>query len=165
MNVEALDPWLKHGKRRKPLTGILLHHTAGGSAVSTIRWLRKIGLSYHYVISRGGKIYKCVPVSQRAFHAGWAVGRYGRDVNSQTVGIAFANMGDGEEYPAVQIQAAHELVDAILSVHKEIEWISAHRLVTSRKIDPAFFGFRQFCSQHPSLERWRHVSLERDWDG
>lgn len=165
MNITILDSWLEHGERRKPLTGIILHHTAGGSAESSIEHLRKIGLSYHYIVDRDGRVFKCVPISGRAFHAGASTGKNGGDVNSQTVGIAFANMGDGEEYSAVQVQAAHELVDAILSVHKEIEWISAHRLITSRKIDPAFFGFRQFCSQHPSLERWRHVSLERDWDG
>ena len=45
-------------KRRKKLTGIILHHTAGGAATASIRYLRKIGLSYHYVIGRGGEIFK-----------------------------------------------------------------------------------------------------------
>lgn len=165
MNITILDPWLEHNERRKPLTGIILHHTAGGSAESSIAHLRGIGLSYHYIPARDGRIIKCVPISGRAFHAGVSTGKYGVDVNSQTVGISFANLGDGETYPPVQIQAAHELVDAILSVHRQIEWISAHRLITSRKIDPAHFGFRQFCSQHPSLEMWRDDSLGRDWDG
>ena len=165
MDITILDSWLEHGERRKRLTGIIMHHTAGGSAESSIEHLRKIGLSYQYIVERDGQIYKLVPISGRAFHAGVSTGKYGKDVNSQTVGISYANLGDGETYPSVQIQAAHELVDAILRVHKEIEWISTHRLITSRKVDPAFFSFRQFCSQHPSLEMWRDESLERDWDG
>lgn len=165
VKIEILDEWLAHGERQKPLTGIILHHTAGGTAESSIDFLRTIGLSYHYVPARDGRVFKCVPISGRAFHAGVSVGKFGSDVNSQTIGISFANLGDGETYPPVQIQAAHELIDAILSVHKEIDWISTHRLITSRKIDPAFFGFRQFCSQHPSLEMWMDESLGRDWDG
>lgn len=171
MNIEAV-PWLRHGKRRKPLTGILLHHTAGGSAVSTIRWLRKIGLSYHYVISRGGKIFKCAPVSKRAYHAGWAKGKYGRDVNSQTVGIALANNGNRETYPNAQLIALHDLVTHLARTDG-IEWISTHRLVTRRKIDPFAFSFQDFMftvrktlqKERRSLAMWRDDRLRRDWDG
>ena len=165
MNIAIVDPWLAHGERRKPMTGIILHHTGGGSAESSIEHLRQIGLSYHYIVERDGRMFKCVPISSRAFHAGVSVGKYGGDVNSQTVGISFANDGVGETYPLAQVQAAHELLDGILSVHGEIEWISTHRLITSRKIDPAHFGFVEFCSEHPSVEKWRDESLGREWDG
>lgn len=171
MNVESV-PWLKHGKRRKPLTGILLHHTAGGSAASTIRWLREIGLSYQYVISHGGKVYKCVPVSGRAYHAGWARGKYGRDVNSQTVGIALANYGNGEPYANAQLIALHDLVTHLVRTDG-IEWISTHRLVTRRKIDPFAFSFQDFMfsvrktldREKRSLAMWKYDRLKRDWDG
>ncbi len=165
MNITIIDPWLAHGERRKPLTGIILHHTAGGSAESSIEHLRGIGLSYHYIVERDGRVFKCAPISGRAYHAGVSVGKYGDNVNSQTVGISFANDGVDEAYPAAQLRAAHELIDAILSVHKEIEWISAHRLITERKPDPAHFSFVEFCSEHPSLEKWRDETLGRDWDG
>lgn len=165
MNITIVDPWLAHGERRKQLTGIVLHHTAGGSAESSIEHLRQIGLSYHYIVERDGHAFKCVPIFVRALHAGVSIGKYGDDVNSQTIGISFANDGVGEKYPPVQVQAGHELIDAILSVHKEIEWISTHRLITERKPDPAHFGFVEFCSKHPSLEMWRDESLGRGWDG
>ncbi len=165
MNIEVLENWLPYNERKQPLTGIILHHSGGGSAESSIAHLRGIGLSYHYIPERDGKILKCVPISARAWHAGTSMGKYGADVNSQTVGISFANDGVGEKYPCEQVQAAHELVHAICDVHPEVEWISTHRLITDRKPDPAFFDFKEFCEHHKELEMWRYEKLNREWNG
>ena len=169
MEIKIVEPWLPYNERKKPLTGIILHHTAGGTAESSIDYMRSLQspnrASYHYIVDRDGTVFKCVPVSKRAWHAGSSVGKYGDDVNSQTVGISFANLGNGEAYPSVQVQAAHDLVDTLCRAQPGIEWISTHRLITDRKIDPASFGFRQFCSQHPRLEMWMDASLNRGWDG
>ena len=165
MRIELVKPWLEHNERRQPLTGCLLHHSAGGTALSSIGHLRTVGLSYHYVIERNGLIYKCVPVSKRAYHAGVAIGRDGGDVNSQTVGICLANDGVGEEYPCEQLAAAHELIYTLCKHHENISWISTHRLVTDRKIDPDHFAFELFASYHGGLEMWRDDSLDRNWNG
>ncbi len=169
MTIEVLDPWLEHNSRKKPLTGIILHHTAGGSAESTIAYLQSLKsphrASYHYIPERDGKILKCVPISARAWHAGTSMGKYGADVNSQTVGISFANDGVGEKYPCEQVQAAHELVHALSATDDNITWISTHRLITDRKPDPAFFDFKEFCEHHKELEMWRYEKLGRDWNG
>ena len=177
MNIVTV-PWLKHNSRSKlrPLNGVILHHTAGASATSTIRWLRKVTVraSYHYILARDGVIYKCVPVKKRAWHAGFSVGKFGRFVNSNTIGIAFANRGDGEVYTEAQITACHQLLVELVMNEPNLSWISTHRLITNRKNDPKGFGFHGFVQQHKlhcdlagmrALKPFRYIKLNRSWDG
>ena len=168
MTVIPVHPWLKHNDRRAGTVPsvVVLHHTAGASAMSTVRylWNPLVRASYHYVIERDGTVFKCVPASKRAWHAGVARGPFGKDVNSYSVGIAFANKGDGEPYTVAQKAACSELVAGLRKQFPHLKYLTSHRLITKRKIDPFAFDFEAFA-RTTDLEPWRDESLGRKWNG
>jgi N-acetylmuramoyl-L-alanine amidase len=101
--------------RPLPVTGIIIHYTAAGSAKSSADYFsrstvkvkdahgntvtKKVGASAHVVIERDGSVIQCVPFSDRAWHAGVCTKYMGRplqpglNVNDVTVGIELANYG------------------------------------------------------------------------
>jgi N-acetyl-anhydromuramyl-L-alanine amidase AmpD len=146
MKIEVLKGWLPSRARRRDPSTVVLHATAGGQASGSISWLRKIGLSYHYIIERDGTIFKCVPLSRIAFHAGKSFGPEGANVNDYSIGIAFANRNDGERFTIAQIDAAAELIEAIRQ--PGLTWITTHYLIApGRKNDPKGFPFKQFAER------------------
>lgn len=167
MTVVSVSPALKFNERPvgASVLAVVLHHTAGASAMSTIRYLWKpwIRASYHYIIEKDGTVFKCVPASKRAWHAGSSEGPGGHDVNSHTIGIAFANRGDGEAYTVAQRVACLELIEALKGQFKDLRYVTAHRLITRRKIDPFGFDFLDFA-KGTGLEPWRD-SRKVPWDG
>lgn len=157
--------WLPHRARNGSVTTIVLHSTAGGSATGSISWLRKIGLSYHYIIERDGSRHKLVPASSVAFHAGKSIGPNGSNVNNYSIGISFANLNDGKEkITDAQIEAARQLVRELTAVYPSIEFITTHRLISwRRKTDPRRFDFVSFTAGL-GLKAWRQ-SEDHPWNG
>lgn len=72
--------------------GITIHYTAGGTAVSSIEYLRTTSLRYHLIIDRNGDIYQMVRLDQRVNHAGDANWQ-GLSPNRKHIAIALANYG------------------------------------------------------------------------
>ena len=125
--------------RRKPCSTIVLHATDGKSASSSVEWLSKIGLSYHYIIERDGHVYKLAPIGRVAFHAGVSEGPEGKNVNDYSIGIAFANYESGKEAITLgQVKAAKKLVEEIVGSGAPIKWVTTHYAISpGRKTDPA----------------------------
>jgi N-acetylmuramoyl-L-alanine amidase len=136
--ITSLANWLASRPRKRPISTIVLHATDGASAGSSISWLRKIGLSYHYVIERDGAITKCVPLSRIAFHAGKSKGPGGLNVNDYSVGIALANWESRREaITEKQLDALDELVETLAINEPDIKWITTHYWISpGRKTDP-----------------------------
>lgn len=147
--VRALDNVRHHGGERDPTEVLYLvyHATAGQSAMSSIVYLNTTSekeASYHYVIDRDGTIYRMTPVHIVAWHAGdssWPYpvysppGNGGHSLNHNSIGIAWANMDDGEELTAAQLESGLWLT----TVFKQpVERILGHYEISpGRKIDPA----------------------------
>lgn len=78
---------------------LVIHHTEGASALSSINSMRDNGLSAHLVIDRDGTILQCRPFNRRCSHAGvsrWVdphTGRRYEGLNSCSIGIELANAG------------------------------------------------------------------------
>lgn len=136
--IQLLKNPLASRSRSEICRVIVLHSTDGASAGSSISWLRKIGLSYHFVIERDGTITKCVPVSRVAFHAGKSLGPDGPNVNEYSIGIAFANFeSKNEPITTRQIEAMYSLVAELKSAMPSLEYITTHRAISpGRKTDP-----------------------------
>src|SRR5690606_31233898 len=118
--VRVTAPPLPTGPARQQTLYGVVHMTAGESAASSIAWLRKIGLSYHYIIDRDGTIHRAADPARIAYHAGvsaWgdSLVRFGRSLNPVSVGVALAHRNDDSE--PVTSAAYHSLVwvAAILS--------------------------------------------------
>lgn len=168
MKITPLAAWLKSSRRTKPITGVILHSTAGASAASSVAWLRRgdVMASYHYIIERDGAITKCVPTSRQAWHAGKSYGWEGANCNGYTVGIAFANRNDGvERVTAAQETAAEILIRELMKYERSLRYISTHRLVSpGRKNDPRGWNFRGFFERFKDeLLPWRPSGQE--WNG
>jgi N-acetyl-anhydromuramyl-L-alanine amidase AmpD len=81
--------------------GITVHYTAGGTATSTIDYLRKTALRYHLLIDREGSVYQLVYLDRKVNHAGpsdWL----GLSPNRTHLSVALANWGtlekEGDRY-------------------------------------------------------------------
>ena len=137
--VTSIRKLLGHGQLNA--TGIIVHATAGASGQSSVEWLSQIGFGYHYIIERNGDIIVGVPKEQRAYHAGVSRGWDGKNCNSYTIGIAFANMDDGKDpITKQQLDALVELVDALKLKVPTLKWISTHKWVSpGRKTDPVLW--------------------------
>lgn len=107
------DHWLDPVKR-DPIEGgavmairrfLVIHFTAGASAMSSINYWRELGTGVcaHFIIERDGTIIQCRPCNRTAGHAGsskWADPKTGNTffgLNACSIGIELANGGDS--YP------------------------------------------------------------------
>lgn len=75
---------------------IVIHHTAGGKAESSVRWLTKEDQNYvsaHVLISRTGSFTQLVPFNTKAYHAGISSYKGRSNVNNFSIGIEIANYG------------------------------------------------------------------------
>lgn len=142
--IVVLKNWLASRARKVPATTIVLHATGGESASGAISWLRKIGLSYHYVIAKDGQITKCVGISRIAFHAGVSDGPAGKYVNNYSIGISMANRNDGvDPYPQAQVAACVDLCKELVAALPSLKWLTCHySIAPTRKTDPKGFPSR-----------------------
>lgn len=155
MKLINLLKWLPFRSRKKPLTTIVLHATAGGSAGGAVSTLVKRGLSYHAIIADendpegDGTAIKCVPDSKVAFHAGESRGPDGQFVNNYSLGLSFTNMNDGRDpYSPRQIDAALERCHTWAMAYPSIKWVTTHYAISpGRKSDPLAFPVRHFMDR------------------
>lgn len=138
-----MNPVLKmspnHNVRRHKISLVVLHADAAPTESSCLSWLqsRESKVSYHVLIGRDGVIYRCVPDDRRAWHAGQAVWKGEKDVNSISLGLAFSNLNDGKEpLTDAQKSAAKNIIAAWRKIHGPLD-VTTHAVVSpGRKSDP-----------------------------
>jgi N-acetylmuramoyl-L-alanine amidase len=124
---------------------ILLHYTGMQSGLAALARLRdgahEPKVSAHYFVDEDGTITQLVPEARRAWHAGLAVWRNERDINSRSIGIEIVNPGHEFGYPDYP---PHQ-VDAVIALCRDIaarrairaDHVLAHSDVApGRKQDP-----------------------------
>ncbi len=141
--VDRASP--NHGPRPSgsPIDILLLHYTDMARAEDAVDRLcdPAARVSAHYVVAEDGRVWRLVPESQRAWHAGvsWWAGE--SDVNGRSIGIEVANHGHSHGYrpfPPPQMAALERLCQGILSRHPiPPDRVLGHSDVApGRKIDP-----------------------------
>ena len=142
MSVELTHPSPHHNARPKGsvIRCVVLHADAGQSDAGTLAWCAdpESKVSYHILIGRNGRVYTLVHESRRAWHAGKGSWGGSNDVNSISVGVAFANKHDNvEPLTPLQLAVAPEVVKALRERHPTIEAVVTHADVSpGRKTDP-----------------------------
>ncbi|MDI9641232.1 N-acetylmuramoyl-L-alanine amidase [Geitlerinema splendidum] len=128
---------------------IVLHHTAGASLASTVKWfmMPESKVSAHYTIGKDGAIVQHVSTFKRAWHAGVSSDVRGkRNVNDYSVGIEIDNLGDGKDvYTEDQLNAVEHIVSFIMRRHP-IRQIVSHEYIAEppgRKVDPINFPWER----------------------
>jgi N-acetylmuramoyl-L-alanine amidase len=104
--IEHPSPNYSERKKGVRVDTVLLHHTASPSDAlgtrNTLNWMcnRMARVSAHYLVGHAGDIYRLVPESKKAWHAGkgrlpWeSCPEY--DFNHRSIGIEIVNPGDGK---------------------------------------------------------------------
>lgn len=136
--ISAPSPNFTKG-RKKPVTTVVVHYTGSDSAAGTISWFLNPSskVSAHYVIGKFGEVYKCVDLSDIAWHAGLSYGPNGWGVNSYSVGVEL--VGTGDRYPQVQIDALVRLLKELKASMPGLKWLTGHDQICwpkGRKADP-----------------------------
>ena len=101
------------------------------------------GVSAHYLIDRGGKIYRLVGDQNIAYHAGASKMPDGRkNVNDFSVGIEIMNQED-TEYTKAQYEAVNTLVGTLKKKYG-IKYVVGHGdIAPDRKTDPWNFDLKK----------------------
>lgn len=124
---------------------IVLHHTAGATTRSCVRWFQNPDsrVSAHYVIGKDGSIIQMVNTFFRAWHAGASRDTEGREnANNYSVGIEIVNVGNGTDpYPEAQVRAVRLLCGALARYRYrgQLKQIISHEYIAvppGRKNDP-----------------------------
>ena len=142
---------------------IILHYTAGSSAISSAKFLVRpdVKASAHVVIGRDGQVIQLVPFNIEAWHAGKSSYGGRSELNHYSIGIELDNLGQlrleggrfvaecGKEVPVGEVYTEdsggeptywHDYTDVQMRVLNEVCGllvdIVGHSEVTSRKVDP-----------------------------
>ena len=163
--VKAIREDLPGGTTMPVIRFLVLHNTAGATALSSINYWRTPeakGACAHIVIDRDGTIYQCRPFNVTCGHAGVSEWKGTTGLNSCSIGIELANAGDDvplakrwsklplitakhknggqlrewEDYPAVQVDACMA-VSRLLVARYGLEDVIGHDDISpGRKSDP-----------------------------
>jgi N-acetylmuramoyl-L-alanine amidase len=143
----------RSGRDGHPVRMVVIHGDAGRTDAGTISWIESpdSGISYHYLVGRGGQVHQFVEENEKAWHAGvseWPDCTVGNSVNPTSIGVAFANDGTGDEpYTSAQYAQGAKLVGGIIRRHRiPIDAVRGHHEVSpGRKTDPwAHFDWQRF---------------------
>jgi N-acetyl-anhydromuramyl-L-alanine amidase AmpD len=154
--VKNLTAWLASHTRKRACSTVVYHATAGGNLSGALSTLKAKGFSYHVLIDKEGVIWKAVPYTRVAYHAGKSIGPEGANVNDYSIGICFVNRNDGLDALAdAQLNAAKEYTLELKEVFPGLRWGCTHFGVSwGRKTDPKLFDLRSFCAE-VGLEAWK----------
>jgi N-acetylmuramoyl-L-alanine amidase len=128
---------------------IVIHDTGSHTAASTLNWFSRpeSGVSAHVVIDRDGTVYRCVPDTRKAWHAGKSVLHGRENVNNFSLGVELVDVDPGPAYTALQLDAAVRwCADKVARFNIPLNRIVGHDAVSpGRKVDPGpDFGWRSF---------------------
>ena len=128
-----------HGRRGDPsrIDMLVLHYTGMTTAAAALDRLcdPAAQVSAHYVVEENGAIWRLVPETLRAFHAGRSCWQGESDLNFVSIGIEIVNPGHEWGYrlfPETQMAAVEHLCRDLIARHP----IPPHRIVGHSDIAP-----------------------------
>lgn len=146
---------------------LIVHYTGMTSAEAALDRLcdPDAGVSAHYLIAENGTVYRMVPESRRAWHAGASSWAGETDINDRSIGIELANPGHELGYrpfAEAQMAALEALCADILKRHPiPPRRVLGHSDVApSRKRDPGeFFDWLRLAAKGIGL--WPTLRVPR----
>lgn len=102
---------------------LVMHYTAGGSALNSVRAIRDRGLSAHFFVDRDGAVIQTVPCNRMAYHAGPSHWRGYDGLNGCSIGIEIANLGwldrkEGAGWTRSGLSRVLAEADVVVAAHK-----------------------------------------------
>ncbi len=144
--IDILDcPSPNHDARAdgSPIDMLVLHYTGMETGEAALARLRDPAakVSAHYVVEEDGRVFRLVPESRRAWHAGVSFWRGHRDINSRSIGIELVNPGHEfgyRDFPPAQMAALIRLIRDIMARHSipPRNVVGHSDVAPTRKADP-----------------------------
>ena len=132
-------PSPNHGPRHEParIDMLVLHYTGMTTGAAALERLcaRDARVSAHYVVEEDGAIWRLVPESRRAFHAGVSSWEGEGDLNAVSLGIEIVNPGHEwgyRRFPEAQMRSVELLCRDLVARYS----IPPHRVVGHSDIAP-----------------------------
>ena len=153
-----------------PVDMLILHYTGMRSGAAAIDRLcdPAAKVSAHYVVEEDGQVFRLVPESRRAWHAGISHWRGVSGLNARSIGIEVVNPGHEHGYrpfAALQMAALCDLCRAILARHPIPAWnvVGHSDVAPDRKEDPGeFFDWEGLAAHGVGL--WPRAAGRGDGD-
>lgn len=149
INTSIRSP--NYGSRSGRSISMIVLHATAGTARSALAWLTNPAarVSAHYLIDKGGQIYRLVPDEYAAWHAGRAAWRGETAINEISLGIELENANTGRDpYPTAQLHALIQLTrEKVAQYGIAPDMVVRHLDVAiprGRKNDPAGFPWAEF---------------------
>lgn len=123
-----------HSDRNGVTIDTIMLHSTGGTLRGALEWLCNPAskVSAHYVIARDGTVYKLVPVSRSAWHAGKC---RVPNANSRSIGIEMEQL-PSDVWTEAQRDTLLRLIAVLKRAIPTIKYLVGHREWNSRKVDP-----------------------------
>jgi hypothetical protein len=147
--INKLVSWGYEKSGARKIDTIIIHssyNALGGDPYSLEKLLveyKQYGVAPHYLIDRGGKIYRLVAEKNVAFHAGISEIPDGRNnINNFSIGIELMNKEDGK-FTGEQYDSLNKLLKNLKSRY-EIKYVLGHNQISEgRKTDPWNFNWNE----------------------
>ncbi len=153
-----------------PVDMLILHYTGMRSGPAAIDRLcdPAAKVSAHYAVEEDGRVFRLVPESRRAWHAGISHWRGANGLNARSIGIEVVNPGHEHGYrpfAALQMAALCDLCLGILARHPIPAWnvVGHSDVAPDRKEDPGeFFDWEGLAANGVGL--WPRAAGRDDGD-
>lgn len=135
---------------------IIIHYTAGSSAISSANWLQRadVKASAHVVIGQEGEIYQIVPFDTIAWHAGESAYGGMKGFNNFSIGIEIDNPGfvtrAGDEYVA-SFGKRYSAKEVIQATHRNETAPRYWKLYTEKQIEAAEDLCMALMAKYPTI--------------
>jgi N-acetylmuramoyl-L-alanine amidase len=130
------------------VTNVIVLHTTEGDAKGALSWLTnpESKVSAHFLVTRDGTIYKLVPTTRKAWHAGKSRLGVCNQVNNISIGIEIESYEGARDYPDKQLEALAWLIWQIMKNNPTpISTITTHKDISiAGKQDPVDFPYLRF---------------------
>lgn len=146
---------------------LIIHYTGTDTLRKALKIFldKRSKLSCHWLISKGGTLYKIVQEENIAWHAGKSYWKGEFNLNNRSIGIELENPGHGKNYnsfPKKQMTSLEHLVkDLIVKYKINIKNVLGHSdIAPERKLDPGeYFNWSYlaekglaFCPKHKVIK-------------
>tara|TARA_B100001559_G_scaffold79899_1_gene66335 strand:- start:212 stop:925 length:714 start_codon:yes stop_codon:yes gene_type:complete len=130
-------------RSKKDIKFVVIHYTGMQSEIESIKRLldKNSKVSCHYLINRKGKIFKMVPDTKIAWHAGKSKWKEFKNLNEYSIGIELVNKGHlwgFQKYTSSQIKSLINLCKKLKKTYKikNSNFLGHSDISPTRKIDP-----------------------------
>jgi N-acetylmuramoyl-L-alanine amidase len=130
----VVHPSPNHSDRGGVEIDTIMLHSTGGALRGSLEWLCNPNskVSAHYLLSKDGVIYKLVPITRAAWHAGRC---RVPNANRRSIGIEMEQL-PGDSWTDAQREVLTRLVRVLRHAVPTIKYLVGHREWNSKKIDP-----------------------------